>query len=52
MSTLLRLAALTTVLCSMLPASAGEIPLADRKSGYALMAREIQTMQDDDSANP
>ena len=36
----------------MLPASADDIPLADRKSGYALMGREIQTMQDDDTANP
>jgi len=52
MSKLLRLAALTAVLCSMLPASADDIPLADRKSGYALMGREIQTMQDDDTANP
>ncbi len=52
MSKLLRFAALTAVLCSMLPASADDIPLADRKSGYALMGREIQTMQDDDSANP
>jgi sulfur-oxidizing protein SoxA len=52
MSKLLRLAALAAVLCSMLPASASDIPFADRKSGYALMGREIQTMQDDDSANP
>jgi len=52
MSKLLRLAALTAVLCNMPPASADDIPLADRKSGYALMSREIQTMQDDDSANP
>jgi L-cysteine S-thiosulfotransferase len=52
MSKLLCLAALIAVLCSMLPASADDIPLADRKSGYALMGREIQTMQDDDSANP
>jgi L-cysteine S-thiosulfotransferase len=52
MSKLLRLAALTAVLCGMLPAAAGDIPLGDRKSGYALMGREIQAMQDDDSANP
>ena len=52
MSKLLRLAALMTVLYSILPAWADDIPLADRKSGYALMGREIQTMQDDDTANP
>jgi L-cysteine S-thiosulfotransferase len=52
MSKLFRLAALTTVLCGMLPASASDIPLADRKSAYTLMGREIQTMQDDDTANP
>ena len=52
MSKLLRLAALTTVLYTILPAWADDIPLADRKSGYALMGREIQSMQDDDSANP
>ena len=52
MSKLLCLAALTAVLGSMLPASASDIPFADRKSGYALMGREIQTMQDDDTANP
>ena len=52
MSKLLRLAALTTVLYTILPAWADDIPLADRKSGYALMGREIQTMQDDDTANP
>ena len=52
MSKRLRLAALTAVLWSVLPASASDIPFADRKSGYALMGREIQTMQDDDTANP
>jgi L-cysteine S-thiosulfotransferase len=52
MSKLFRLAALTTVLCGMLPASASDIPLADRKSAYTLMGREIQAMQDDDTANP
>jgi L-cysteine S-thiosulfotransferase len=32
--------------------SAGEIPLAERKSGYEFMSRATQAMQDDDSANP
>lgn len=31
---------------------AAEIPLADRKSGYEFMGREIRAMQDDDTANP
>ncbi|MBV8421629.1 MAG: sulfur oxidation c-type cytochrome SoxA [Hyphomicrobiales bacterium] len=31
---------------------AAEIPLSDRKSGYAFMARETRAMQDDDTANP
>lgn len=33
-------------------AVASEIPLADRKSGYEFMGREIRAMQDDDTANP
>ena len=33
-------------------ATAGEIPLADRKSGYEFMARDTRAMQDDDTANP
>ena len=33
-------------------ATAGEIPLADRKSGYEFMARETRAMQDDDTVNP
>jgi sulfur-oxidizing protein SoxA len=31
---------------------AGEIPLADRRSGYDFMGRETRAMQDDDTANP
>src|SRR4030095_4740925 len=31
---------------------AGEIPLAERRSGYELMSRETRAMQDDDIANP
>jgi sulfur-oxidizing protein SoxA len=34
------------------PAGAGEIPVADRRSGYELMGRETRAMQDDDTANP
>ena len=38
----------------MLPASAlaGEIPPAERRSGYDFMSRETRAMQDDDTANP
>ena len=31
---------------------AGEIPLSERKSGYDLMSRETQAMQDDRTSNP
>jgi L-cysteine S-thiosulfotransferase len=33
-------------------ALAGEIPRAERRSGYDLMSRETRAMQDDDTANP
>jgi L-cysteine S-thiosulfotransferase len=33
-------------------ARAGEIPLAERRSGYDLMSRETQAIQDDDATNP
>src|SRR5207245_11280679 len=33
-------------------ASAAQIPLAERRSGYDLMSRETRAMQDDDTANP
>ena len=33
-------------------AVAGEIPRADRRSGYEFMSRETRAMQDDDTANP
>src|SRR6185503_17038128 len=33
-------------------AFAGEIPRAERRSGYALMSPETRAMQDDDTANP
>lgn len=32
--------------------AAGEIPLADRRSGYEFMSRETRAMQDDDFTNP
>src|SRR4029450_3902614 len=33
-------------------AFAGEIPRAERRSGYEFMGRETRAMQDDDTANP
>jgi len=33
-------------------ACAGEIPLAERRSGYEFMGRETRAMQDDDTTNP
>ena len=33
-------------------ASAGEIPLSERRSGYEFMGRETRAMQDDDVTNP
>ena len=33
-------------------AHAGEIPLAERRSGYEFMSRETRAMQDDDLTNP
>src|SRR5262245_28184375 len=41
-----------TALLGAAAASAGEISLADRKSGYEFMARETRAMQDDATANP
>lgn len=38
------------LLCSA--AHAGEIPLAERRSGYEFMSRETRTMQDDEATNP
>ena len=33
-------------------AFAGEVPLAERRSGYEFMSRETRAMQDDDATNP
>lgn len=35
-----------------IPAIAGEIPMAERRSGYELMQQETRSLQDDDAANP
>lgn len=42
------------LLIALLPAAvlAAEIPLPERRSGYADMSRETRAMQDDDAANP
>ncbi len=33
-------------------AVAGEIPQAERRSGYDFMSRQTRAMQDDDTTNP
>jgi len=40
------------VLAVAASAVAGEIPSAERRSGYEFMSRETRAMQDDDTANP
>jgi len=47
----LRFFALLAAVFSTLPA-AGEIPLAERRSGYEFMTRETRAMQDDDVTGP
>jgi sulfur-oxidizing protein SoxA len=47
-----RLAAALGALALAASAFAGEIPRAERRSGYDLMSRETRAMQDDDTANP
>jgi sulfur-oxidizing protein SoxA len=47
-----RLAAAAGVLALAASVLAGEIPRADRRSGYDFMSRDTQAMQDDDTANP
>src|SRR5262245_3987377 len=41
-----------TVFILAAAAVAGEIPRAERRSGYEFMSRETRAMQDDDTANP
>ncbi|HET7021272.1 MAG TPA: sulfur oxidation c-type cytochrome SoxA [Xanthobacteraceae bacterium] len=43
---------LLTVVSAGAAASAADIPLSERKSGYDFMAPETRAMQDDDTANP
>ena len=43
---------LLTVVSAGVAASAADIPLGERKSGYDFMAPETRAMQDDDTANP
>jgi sulfur-oxidizing protein SoxA len=40
------------LLIAGLPARSGEIPKAERRSGYSFMTPETRAMQDDDTANP
>jgi sulfur-oxidizing protein SoxA len=46
------LAVMATALLLAAAALAGEIPSAERRSGYDFMGRETRAMQDDDTANP
>jgi sulfur-oxidizing protein SoxA len=50
MRRLMRVAGLLLVL--PMPAFAGEIPLAERRSGYDMMTSQTRAMQDDDASNP
>jgi L-cysteine S-thiosulfotransferase len=47
-----RLGVALTVVTIAASAFAGEIPRAERRSGYEFMSRETRAMQDDDTANP
>ena len=47
----MRAAALLLAVCCACT-QAGEIPLAERRSGYEFMGRETRAMQDDDTTNP
>jgi sulfur-oxidizing protein SoxA len=40
------------LLIAVAVAQAGDIPLAERRSGYEFMSRETRAMQDDDTTNP
>lgn len=42
----------SAILLASLAAGAGEIPLAERRSGYDFMAPATRAIQDDDTANP
>jgi L-cysteine S-thiosulfotransferase len=44
--------AAVAVVMLVFSAFAGEIPLAERRSGYDFMSRQTRAMQDDDTANP
>jgi sulfur-oxidizing protein SoxA len=43
---------LLALVLSAAVAHAGDIPLAERRSGYEFMSRETRAMQDDDTTNP
>jgi sulfur-oxidizing protein SoxA len=55
-SILRRLASTATLLMAVgsatMPGWCGEIPMAERRSSYDVMSREIKAMQDDETANP
>jgi L-cysteine S-thiosulfotransferase len=45
-------ASLIVLLCGASPLAAGDIPLDQRRSGYADLGPDTKAMQDDDTANP
>ncbi len=47
----IRIAAALAIVAATFPAIA-EIPMSERKSGYAFMGKQTQAMQDDDTSNP
>ena len=52
-ASLLRLASAAALLATLATISAhAEIPLNERRSGYADLGRDTKAMQDDDTANP
>jgi sulfur-oxidizing protein SoxA len=50
--TAIRLIAAGALVIAALPVVAGEIPPAERRSGYSFMAADTKAIQDDDTANP
>jgi L-cysteine S-thiosulfotransferase len=48
----LRIALLALLAAACAPVQAGDIPLAERRSGYEFMGRETRAMQDDEATSP
>ena len=48
----MRIASLLLLVAACAPVHAGDIPLAERRSGYEFMGRETRAMQDDEATSP